>query len=114
MVISYIQTTIRPANADLNMTLALALVSMFFWFYYIFAYAGPKVIWHDLFGVKAEKKDAGAIIYYCLVPLFLAVGIIEILSIIFRPVSLTFRLFGNIFGEKAFFTACLYLETNLG
>ncbi len=105
---------IRPANADLNMTLALALVSMFFWFYYIFAYAGPKVIWHDLFGVKAEKKDVGAIIYYCLVPLFLAVGIIEILSIIFRPVSLTFRLFGNIFGGESLLHSMFVLGDKFG
>ena len=103
---------IRPGNADLNMTLALALVSMICWFYFIFAYAGPKVILYDLFGTKAKKKDVGTIIYYCLVPLFLAVGVIEILSIVFRPVSLTFRLFGNIFGAKACFTACLYSETS--
>ena len=95
------KSLIRPGNADLNMTLALAAVSMVCWFYFIFAYAGPKVILYDLFGTKAKKADVGAIIYYCLVPMFLAVGVIEIISIIFRPVSLTFRLFGNVFGGES-------------
>lgn len=105
---------IRPGNADLNMTLALALVSMLCWFYFIFAFAGPKVIWHDLFGVKAKKKDVGTVIYYCLVPLFLAVGVIEILSIIFRPVSLTFRLFGNMFGGESLLHSMFVLGDKLG
>lgn len=92
---------IRPGNADLNMTLALAAVSMVCWVYFIFIYAGPKIVLFDLFGTKAKKSDVGAIIYYCLVPMFLAVGVIEIISIIFRPISLTFRLFGNVYGGES-------------
>lgn len=105
---------IRPGNADLNMTLALALVSMLCWFYFIFAYAGPKVILYDLFGTKAKKKDVGTVIYYCLVPLFLAVGVIEILSIVFRPVSLTFRLFGNVFGGESLLHSMFVLGDKFG
>ena len=33
--------------------------------------------------------------------MFLAVGVIEIVSILFRPVSLTFRLFGNVYGGES-------------
>jgi F-type H+-transporting ATPase subunit a len=32
--------------------------------------------------------------------LFFGVGLIEVISILFRPVSLSFRLFGNIFGGE--------------
>ena len=108
------QPLIRPGNADLNMTLALALVSMVCWFYLIFRYAGTKAILFDIFGTKAKKRDVGTVIYYCLVPLFLAVGIIEILSIIFRPVSLTFRLFGNVFGGESLLHEMFLLGDKVG
>ena len=33
--------------------------------------------------------------------MFLAVGVIEVISIAIRPVSLSFRLFGNVFGGES-------------
>ena len=91
---------VRPGNADLNTTLALAAVSMVCWFYFIMKYAGPSVVFKDIFGNKAEKSEIPAAIYYPLFLVFFAVGLIEIVSIIFRPVSLSFRLFGNVFGGE--------------
>lgn len=91
---------VRPGNADLNTTIALALVSMVCWFYFIMRYAGPALVLKDIFGNKADKRDVPAFIYYPLFGVFFAVGIIEIISIIFRPISLSFRLFGNVFGGE--------------
>ncbi|MBT5815960.1 MAG: F0F1 ATP synthase subunit A [Opitutales bacterium] len=91
---------IRPGNADLNGTAALAIVSMVAWFYLIFKYAGIKVIVYDLFGNKANKKDVPSVLYYFLFVIFGIVGLIEIVSITFRPISLSFRLFGNVFGGE--------------
>jgi len=91
---------IRPGNADLNGTAALAIVSMVMWIYLIFKYAGIKVIAYDLFGNKANKNEVPKPIYYFLFLIFGAVGFIEIVSIIFRPISLSFRLFGNVFGGE--------------
>lgn len=91
---------VRPGNADLNTTIALAVVSMVCWFYFIMRYAGPALFFQDLFGNKADKNDVPAIIYYPLFIIFFAVGMIEIISIIFRPVSLSFRLYGNVFGGE--------------
>jgi F-type H+-transporting ATPase subunit a len=54
----------------------------------------------DIFGNKADKKETPAIIYYPLFVIFFAAGLIELISIGFRPVSLSFRLFGNIFGGE--------------
>ena len=54
----------------------------------------------------------GKLIYTFLVPLFLAVGVIEILSIIFRPVSLTFRLYGNVFGGESLLHKMMVLGDN--
>ena len=96
------------------MTLALAAVSMITWLYLISRYAGLKVILFDLFGTKAKKEVVGKVIYMLLVPLFLAVGVIEILSIIFRPVSLTFRLYGNVFGGESLLHKMMVLGESIG
>lgn len=91
----------RPGNADLNMTIALALIaSVGAWFYFVMRYAGPRVLLYDLFGNKADPNDMPKVIYFGLFPIFFLVGLIEVVSIIFRPVSLSFRLFGNVFGGE--------------
>jgi F-type H+-transporting ATPase subunit a len=54
----------------------------------------------DIFGNKADKKEIPTAIYYFLFVIFFAVGLIEVISIVFRPVSLSFRLFGNVFGGE--------------
>jgi len=91
---------IRPGNADMNMTFALAIVSFFAWLYFIMRYAGPAFVIKDIFGNKADKKDTPAALYYPLFLIFFAAGLIEIISILFRPISLSFRLFGNILGGE--------------
>jgi F-type H+-transporting ATPase subunit a len=91
---------IRPGNADLNGTFALAVVSFIAWFYFVLRYAGPSFILKDLFGNKAEKSEVPAYIYYPLFLVFFAVGLIEVISIAVRPISLSLRLFGNVFGGE--------------
>ncbi|MGF1448920.1 MAG: F0F1 ATP synthase subunit A [Opitutales bacterium] len=90
----------RPGNADLNMTLAMALACMGAWLFICFKYAGPKLFFYEIFGNKADPKETPKPLYIALIPIFLGVGIIELISIAFRPVSLSFRLFGNIFGGE--------------
>ncbi|MGB0257171.1 MAG: F0F1 ATP synthase subunit A [Coraliomargarita sp.] len=90
----------RPANADLNATLGMALVAMLAWLFISLKVAGPKFFIWELFGNKADKKETPAPIYMMLIPIFLMVGVIEVVSICFRPVSLSFRLFGNVFGGE--------------
>ncbi len=94
------QEAIRPANSDLNTTLGLAVLSFVAWTYFVLRYAGFKVLLFDLFGNKASKKEVGLLLWLLLVPIFFAVGGIEIVSILFRPLSLSFRLFGNVFGGE--------------
>lgn len=91
---------IRPGNADMNGTLALTAVHFVAWIFLIFKYAGPKVIMHDLFGNKADKSEVPVVLYYFMSVVFILVGFIEIISIMFRNVSLPFRLFGNVFGGE--------------
>lgn len=90
----------RPANADLNSTLGMALVAMGAWLFISLKVAGPKFFVWELFGNKADKKETPAPIYLLMSLIFIGVGFIEIISISFRPVSLSFRLFGNVFGGE--------------
>lgn len=111
---------IRPFTADMNGTIALALVAMGGWLMLILRFAGPKLILHDLFGNKADRREVPAAIYYFLTLIFLAVGLIEVISIAIRPVSLSFRLFGNVFGGEnllhgtAFVFPFYFLELLIG
>ena len=105
---------IRPGNADLNMTLALAAVANLTWLYLILRYAGISLILKDWFGNKADKKEMHPGMFYFLGVIFLAVGFIEVISIIFRPVSLTFRLFGNVFGGESLLHSMFHLGHKLG
>ena len=95
----------RPANSDLNATLGMALVAMIAWLFISIKVAGGKFFVWELFGNKADKKETPAAIYFMLMPIFWLVGIIEIVSICFRPVSLSFRLFGNVFGGENLLTS---------
>lgn len=91
---------IRPHNSDFNGTIALAAISFGAWLIIILKYAGPKLILWDLFGNKAEKSETPSWLYPILSLIFLAVGGIEILSIFIRPITLSVRLFGNVFGGE--------------
>jgi len=97
----------RPANADLNMTLGMALTFMILWLVWTLRDVGPFGFAKEIFGPKGDTKGFLAI---ALMPIFFFVGIIEILSILLRPVSLSLRLFGNIFAGETL----LHTMTNLG
>lgn len=91
----------RPANADVNMTLALGIIGATVgWLYFSLRYAGPRLLLYDIFGNKADPKETPKPLYVMLIPIFFAVGLIEVVSILFRNVSLTFRLFGNVYGGE--------------
>lgn len=91
---------LRPHTSEANGTLALGLFSFGAWLILIFKYAGPKLIWHDLFGNKAGKGELNPAMYYFLSVVFFLVGIIELVSIGMRPVTLSARLFGNVYGGE--------------
>jgi F-type H+-transporting ATPase subunit a len=88
---------LRPANADLNMTLGMALLFMCVWLFWTLREVGLMGFLEHNFAPKGDLKGA---LKYALLPLFLFVGVIELVSIAIRPVSLSFRLFGNIFAGE--------------
>jgi F-type H+-transporting ATPase subunit a len=91
---------IRPANSDLNTTLALSIVSFLAWGYFVLRFAGFKVLIYDLFGNKSDRKEIGWGMWILLSFIFIGVGGIELVSIAFRLISLSFRLYGNVFGGE--------------
>ena len=100
---------LRPANADLNLTLGMALVFTVYWTIWSFQELGVGGFIGHIFG---PKGDVQGILRYPLVGIFLFVGVIEVISIAFRPVSLSLRLFGNIYaGENLMHTMSELGET---
>jgi F-type H+-transporting ATPase subunit a len=91
------QPLLRGANADLNLTLSMALIFFALWIVWALQEVGVRGMAKELFGAKGETtgvmKPVMAII-------FLAAGLLEIISILFRPVSLSFRLYGNVFAGE--------------
>jgi F-type H+-transporting ATPase subunit a len=100
---------IRPHTSELNGTIALALVSFGAWFIIVMRYAGPGLLIKDLFGNKADKKELAPAMYWGLSLVFLIVGLIEVVSIFIRPVTLSMRLFGNVFGGENLLHAMHFL-----
>jgi F-type H+-transporting ATPase subunit a len=98
--VEHFRSFFRPANSDLNTPVALALISCSAWVYFVLRYAGVKTILHDLFGNKADKNDVPRVVYYLFYLLFFMIGLIEVLTILVRPISLSFRLYGNVFGGE--------------
>ncbi len=76
---------LRAGTSDFNLTFALAVVSLVVTHYLAIKYNG---IWEYL------KK------FFSLNPIFLFVGILEIVSEFTKIVSLSFRLFGNIYAGE--------------
>ena len=92
-----VEPLIRPATADLNMTLGIALSFMVLWIILTVKEAGVIGFLKHTFcppgGIVGFMK-------YALIPLFMFVGVIEVVSIALRPVSLSLRLFGNVFAGE--------------
>ena len=76
---------LRAATSDFNVTLALALVSIF----------ATHILSVNTLGIKEYLSR-----YFSLNPLNLYIGILELIGEITKIISLSFRLFGNIFAGE--------------
>ena len=88
---------LRGANADVNMTLAMALVFFACWIVWGLQEQGAVGFAKELFAPKGESTGALRVL---LVVVFFAAGLLELVSILFRPISLSFRLYGNVFAGE--------------
>lgn len=88
---------LRGANADFNMTFAMSMVFFVLWTVWALQANGPIGFLKHIFGAKGGLSGFMGIV---LMVVFFAVGLLEVVSILFRPVSLSFRLFGNVFAGE--------------
>ena len=91
------QPLLRGGNADLNMTAAMSMIFFACWIIWAVQSVGVKGIFLDLFGPKGDTTGALRVL---MIIVFFLVGFLEVLSILFRPISLSFRLYGNIFAGE--------------
>ena len=102
---------LRGANADLNLTLGMALVFFACWIVWSLREVGVAGFFKELFAPKGESDGLMKVL---LVVVFFAVGCLEIVSILFRPVSLSFRLYGNVFAGENMLETMSRLVPGLG
>ncbi len=102
---------LRGANADLNLTLAMAIFFFAAWTFWALREVGLRGVLHELF---APKGETAGLMKVLMAVVFFAAGLLEIISILFRPVSLSFRLYGNIFAGENMLEAMSRLVPGLG
>ena len=105
------QPLLRGANADVNMTLAMALIFFACWVVWSFQEVGPLGFLKELFAPKGESEG---VLRVLMVVVFFAAGCLEVVSILFRPISLSFRLYGNIFAGENLLEAMSKLVPGFG
>jgi F-type H+-transporting ATPase subunit a len=93
---------LRGGNADLNMTSAMALIFMALWLTWALQSNG---LWGFVKHIFGPKGDLSGALKYLMIVVFFLVGFIELLSIAFRPISLSLRLYGNIFAGESLLDA---------
>jgi F-type H+-transporting ATPase subunit a len=105
------QPLLRGANADLNMTLAMAVSFFAWWIVWALREVGVRGVLHELFAPKGETTGVMRLLMFVV---FFAAGLLEVISILFRPVSLSFRLYGNIFAGENMLETMATLVPGLG
>ena len=100
----------RGANADLNMTFAMSTIFFACWIIWAFQANGVGGVFMHIFGAKGHTTGALKVL---MVVVFFLVGILEVVSILFRPVSLSFRLFGNVYAGESMLEAMSNLVPSL-
>jgi F-type H+-transporting ATPase subunit a len=105
------QPLFRGANADLNLTLAMALVFFGCWIVWAVQEVGVRGMLREIF---APKGEATGLLRPIMMVIFFAAGLMEVVSILFRPVSLSFRLYGNTFAGENMLEAMMTVAPGLG
>lgn len=88
---------LRPPTADLNATIGIALSAFLVWLFLTIKEVG---VWGFIVHTFGPKGGLKGIMGLVVAAVFLFVGVIEIVSIVIRPVTLSIRLFGNIFAGE--------------
>jgi F-type H+-transporting ATPase subunit a len=101
---------LRGANADLNLTFAMATVFFALWLVWAVQEVGFGGFVMHIFGPKGQSRG---ILKILMILVFFAVGWLEVVSILFRPISLSFRLYGNVYAGENMLEAMAHLVPSL-
>lgn len=89
----------RPPTTDANLTVVMASVFLIMSLYWALKFNGPLGLVKHIFGVKMETSMFTYPLFFLL---FLFIGAMELLSIVFaRPVALAMRLYGNVYAGES-------------
>src|SRR5437667_9525654 len=102
------QPLLRGGNADLNMTTAMAAIFFALWLVWAIQAQGVGGFLKHLFAPKGETTG---VLKVLMAVIFFMVGWLEVISILFRPISLSFRLYGNIYAGESILEAMATLVT---
>ncbi len=102
---------VRGPNADLNMTLGLAGIFFILWIYWSVKSNGPGGFLSHIFLYQGEDKGPMKIL---LLLIFFLVGFLEVISIMIRPISLTFRLYGNVYAGESLLEMMVHMGGKFG
>ena len=93
----HVNFLLRGGNADINVTAAMSVIFAILWFYWAITENGSKGFFAHIFAPKGKFSGAMKV---GMIVIFFLVGCLEIISIFIRPVALSFRLYGNVFGGE--------------
>ncbi|MEY2409036.1 MAG: F-type H+-transporting ATPase subunit a [Verrucomicrobiota bacterium] len=102
---------LRGVNADLNMTFAMSIIFFACWIVWALQANGPGGFIMHIFGPKGDTTGALKVL---MVVIFMVVGVLEVVTILFRPLTLSFRLYGNVFAGENMLEAMSRLVPGLG
>ncbi|HWM24258.1 MAG TPA: F0F1 ATP synthase subunit A [Chthoniobacterales bacterium] len=105
-----IRPLFRGANANLNLTFAMACVFFVCWIVWALQANGVGGVLLHIFGPKGETSG---ILKALMIVIFFIVGWLEVVSILFRPISLSFRLFGNIYAGETMLESMSHVVPSL-
>jgi F-type H+-transporting ATPase subunit a len=97
---------LRGGNADLNMTTAMAAIFFVLWLVWALQAQGVGGFLKHLFAPKGETTG---VLKVLMAVIFFMVGWLEVISILFRPISLSFRLYGNIYAGESILEAMAHM-----
>src|SRR5947207_15328020 len=84
------------------MTTAMSAIFFVMWFVWAIQANGVGGFLKHLFGPKGETSG---IVKILMIVIFFAVGWLEVISILFRPIGLSFRLFGYFYSGESLLEA---------
>ena len=105
------QPLLRSCSADFNMTFAMAMTFFGCWIVWAIEHNGVIGIFRHLF---LPKGDSTGFLKVMMGVVFLAVGVLEVVSILFRPISLSLRLFGNVYAGEDMLETLGLMKHGLG